>query len=381
MVNLTNIARGEGGAEHQLSLAKYFIKNGHEVGVMTPARGDRENVPEWLDPIVIWSVSVTGLGLPGSLDSILQVPLLIWHRLTGKYNVLYIRATALTVVLTVIARVMLMKVVVEHNGWLSSERIGRGGAQTLAGLEKVLQVWSAQTAHLNRTVTRGLQRLLVEAGVDKSRTIVIGNGTDLNQFHPLQRQAVLDELGWDASIQRIGFIGILVPWQGLETAIRAFAMLESRAGLRLVIAGDGPDMPRLRRLAVELKVDTDIDFLGYVERSKANLVINSFDIAIAPFTRRRNSEIGLSAIKIRDYAAAGRFVICSNIPELLEGEVSEWACLHGPDDPQDLCRLIQDFLRTDQDMERVQKAARAYAERHFDWEVIASRVLSCINGL
>lgn len=364
-----------------MSLAEYFMNNGHEVKLIAPRRQVDEEVPEIFRNVGTWSMSLCRFGLPGSLDSILQIPLLIWYRLTGNYKVLYTRAVALTVLVNLVARLLFMKVIVEHNGWLATERRERTGNNFLARIESTLQIFSAQTAHMNRTVTKGLRRLLEEGGVSNKKITVIGNGTDISRFYPMDRKQVLNELEWDVSITRIGFIGGIVPWQGLETAVKALANLNDLKNIRLVIAGDGPDLPRIRRLADELGVSTKIDFLGYISRQKANLIINSFDIAIAPFTRQRNMEIGLSAIKIRDYAAAGRVVICSDIPELLEAEATDWIRFHQPDDVNDLSHRLIEIMSDDFDKSGKQIAARNYAENYFDWNIMASRVLACISKL
>jgi glycosyltransferase involved in cell wall biosynthesis len=381
MISLTNIIKGEGGAQHQLSLAEYFMNNGHEVKLIAPRRQVDEEAPEIFRNVGTWSMSLCRFGLPGSLDSILQIPLLIWYRLTGNYKVLYTRAVALTVLVNLVARLLFMKVIVEHNGWLATERRERTGNNFLARIESTLQIFSAQTAHMNRTVTKGLRRLLEEGGVSNKKITVIGNGTDISRFYPMDRKQVLNELEWDVSITRIGFIGGIVPWQGLETAVKALANLNDLKNVRLVIAGDGPDLPRIRRLADELGVSTIIDFLGYISRQKANLIINSFDIAIAPFTQQRNMEIGLSAIKIRDYAAAGRVVICSDIPELLEAEATDWIRFYQPDDVNELSQKLMEVMSDGSDKSKNQIAAREYAENYFDWNIMASRVLACISDL
>jgi glycosyltransferase involved in cell wall biosynthesis len=111
------------------------------------------------------------------------------------------------------------------------------------------------------------------------------------------------------------------------------------------------------------------------------LIINSFDIAIAPFTQQRNMEIGLSAIKIRDYAAAGRVVICSDIPELLEAEATDWIRFYQPDDVNELSQKLMEVMSDGSDKSKNQIAAREYAENYFDWNIMASRVLACISDL
>lgn len=374
MVNLTNIAEGEGGALHQLSLARCFRELGHGVRVVAPARPVRDSLSADGGDLVSLSASLSRLGLPGSFDALPQIPLLIWYRLAQGFDLLYVRANMLTWLLALVARALGMTVVVEHNSWLPTDRISRGGPPWLAKLEGAFQVWSARLANRSRVVTKGIKRLLEGRGVAPEKIVVVGNGTDVRRFRPLERAEALEAGVLDPAVTRLGFIGILAPWQGVETAIRAFALMEPGPTLRLVIAGDGPERPRLVSLAEELGIAGQVHFLGYVPKDKANIVINSFDIALAPFTRCRNAEIGLSPIKIRDYAAAGRLVVCSRIPELEELAEHGWMILHEPDDPADLARVLTDCLTGACDRAAAGRRARAYAMAHFAWGSIAQQV-------
>lgn len=381
MLNLANIHKGEGGAHHQLALASYFIEQGHEVLLVSPGRDSSGPAPAIFEQAGICSPSLTRIGLPGSFDTLMQIPLLLWYRLVRRYNVLYIRAVPFAVVANIIARLLGMKVILEHNGWQAIEREERGGGPLMASIEHILQVTAARTAHMNRTVTRGLQRILLDAGVSASRVIAIGNGTDLTRFYPIAREEALASLGWDNNLKYIGFLGGVVSWQGLENALRAFALVEGREKLRLVIAGDGPELKKLENLAEDLGISGQTDFPGYIDRDQANLLINGFDIAIAPFSQSYCMKIGLSSTKIRDYAAAGRIIICADIPELLENEAGDWIRMHKPDDAQDLARLLVQTLAETGDSDSKQRSARQYAEQYFDWKMIAARVMDLIKGV
>jgi len=59
-------------------------------------------------------------------------------------------------------------------------------------------------------------------------------------------------------------VGRLVPQKDYPTMIRAFAKLRADRPLRLAIAGEGPEKPRLEALAQELGVAEDIAFLGFL---------------------------------------------------------------------------------------------------------------------
>ena len=208
---------------------------------------------------------------------------------------------------------------------------------------------------------------------------VVGNGTNVDEFRPVHRDQALIEMEIIPDRIWLGFIGILVRWQGVDTAIAALAHFDDMPELGLIIAGDGPDRPRLEQLVGDLHLGDRVLFLGKIERNRANLVINSFDLALAPFTRQRNEEIGLSALKLRDYAAAGRVVVAADVPGVRELAGNKWLVLHQPGNPEDLAAVIRALLASREDWAERARLARAYAEQHFDWDRLASQILDRVS--
>ncbi|MGD9601763.1 MAG: glycosyltransferase family 4 protein [Gammaproteobacteria bacterium] len=372
MFNLTSLGQGEGGALHQIALVRGFRACGWRVRLVVPRRAGRDQVPADLRDITWQTPSVECMGLPRSLDSWLQIPALVWLRLTGRADILYIRANLFSWAVIAVARLLGMYVISEHNGWSASERLARGGGGLPVRLETMAQVLVGRWSQRSRCVTAGIARLLIRHGVDPVRVFVVGNGVDTREMRPRRVPTVSGSA--DRPVQ-LGFIGGLVRWQGIDTAIRALSLLEDLPHLQLTIAGDGPERGRLEALANDLGVSSRVTFLGYIPYQRAAEVINSFDIALAPFTVERNAEIGLSPIKIRDYAAAGRIVVASGIEGIRDFESAGWLFTHRADDPDDLATTIRRVMSMPPgDFAQRGAMAREYAQRHFDWNRIVDRI-------
>ncbi len=381
MVNLTNIVRGEGGALHQLGLAKRFAERGHRVIVLAPRRADAGAVPPDVADLVRFTPSLSRWRLPLSVDGVLQIPGVVLARLRG-YRILYIRANLFSALTVLVGRGLGMYVLSEHNGWAAAEGVERGGSAAAAALQRFGQIWCARLSTRSRCVTQGIADLLARGGVSRNRLVTIGNGCDTRFFTPRDRAEACRSMALPADPIRIGFIGGLVPWQGVETAVRGLCHLppatpDGRA-IELAIAGDGPDRMRLEAVATQLNLAARVRFLGYVPRDRAPDAIGCFDIAVAPFTRRRNEEIGLSPIKIRDYAACGRPVVASGVPGIAELAGEGWLWAHRPDDEEDFARTIQALLEDAGQRDAAGVRARRYAEAHFDWNVIADRIADAL---
>lgn len=369
--NLVDFGRGEGDAGHQSALLTHFIAAGHKVHMMTPARIGAAAALAQLAPHVVLTPSTTQLGLPGSCDALWQLPVIVYARLVWRMQTLYVRVTLFCVVQVLLARLLGMRVVVEHNGWTASERRVRGGGAFMIALERWTQIGAARYAHRSRCVTAGLARLLIDGGCRRERLLVLGNGADLEKFKPRQETAA------HHGRLRLGFIGVLNAWQGVATALAALHALHDAHDLEFIIAGDGPLADELRGRCAALGLDARVRFLGRVAASDAAAVINDFDIALAPYTLARNAEIGLSAIKIRDYAACGKPVIAARLPGIAELEREGWLFTHRPDDAADLARVIGQLAALGGDeLARIGQRARAYAQAHFDWREIAAQVVA-----
>ena len=371
MSNLVDFARGEGDAGHQAALLANFTAMGHRVRMLTPARSGAAEAVTRFGAQAMLTPSSSGWGLPGSFDALWQLPVIAYARLVWGMRTLYVRVTTLCFMQVLLARVLGMRVVVEHNGWTASERRVRGGGAFLIALERWTQLTAARYAHRSRCVTEGLARMLVEGGVSRDKLFVVGNGVDLEKFH------ILPDSRPGEGRLRLGFIGLLNPWQGVATALAAFSAVQHELDVELWIAGDGPLADQLRERAAALGLDARVRFLGKVPAAEAPVVINQFDIALAPYTLGRNAEIGSSAIKLRDYAACGKPVIASRLPGIVELEADGWLFTHTPDDATDLAQVMRRVAAFGRDeLQRIGQRARSYAEAHFDWRQIAQRVIA-----
>jgi glycosyltransferase involved in cell wall biosynthesis len=116
---------------------------------------------------------------------------------------------------------------------------------------------------------------------DASKLRVIANGVDTEGLKPLMdRCALRQELGIPPDAAVIGSIGRLEPVKNYQLMLRAFARLGSGSWNGrppwLVLVGDGSERASLEQLAVELRIDTQVKFLGW--RADAEKLYVTFDL-------------------------------------------------------------------------------------------------------
>ncbi|MEY2795117.1 MAG: hypothetical protein RIR10_833, partial [Planctomycetota bacterium] len=103
---------------------------------------------------------------------------------------------------------------------------------------------------------------LIELGAPRDRVITQHLGVDPNAFHP-REGFTREETTSEAAPLVALLVGRLVDKKGFAHAIRALALLDSDAHVRLRIVGDGPLRDALEQLAAELGVADRVTFLGW----------------------------------------------------------------------------------------------------------------------
>src|SRR5690606_42077485 len=103
---------------------------------------------------------------------------------------------------------------------------------------------------------------LVRRGCLADRIQVVHNGVDLEFF---SRDPNVGRANWPSLV----YVGRLQRYRRVDILIRAMpSLLQARPDARLVIAGRGGSEGELRRLAEQLGVEGNVDFLGFVDEER-----------------------------------------------------------------------------------------------------------------
>ena len=106
---------------------------------------------------------------------------------------------------------------------------------------------------------------------------VIPLGVEIHDEPPLSaRRPLADENSTHSNKFTVGYVGRLVPEKGVEDLIRACSL----SGVKLLVAGEGPDHGRLEALAQELQVQ--VTWLGRIESTRMNQVYSRMDLLVLP---------------------------------------------------------------------------------------------------
>lgn len=369
---------------HVTAIAAEFAKRGHRTTLLAPRpRGGVPAIDVRAQGVEVrFTPSARPLGLPNAFGFLILLPAVVRLALGGRAEVLYLRAGSLSFLVAGLARLLGRSYVMsEHNGWLAGELLTLGKRPLVARLARQAQLLDARLADKVLVVSAAVGQHLVRAGVPAGKLFVAGNGTDTERLHPLDRETALAHWGLPSDRRYVGFLGTLAAWQGIDQAVQALPLLAARDPMvHLVIGGDGPERSALVQLVRRLGVTDRVTFTGHVPIPEANSLLNCFDVAVAPKTAEI-AALGMSPLKLRDYAAAGRPVTAPDVPGVREYADAGWIALYDPSRPEELAVQVGDLLRDPRRRAAMRAAARAYAVAHFAWTHTADTIAAQLPGV
>jgi glycosyltransferase involved in cell wall biosynthesis len=145
---------------------------------------------------------------------------------------------------------------------------------------------------------------------------VIPCGTDIDKFRMIPKAEARAKLGFNRSDRIVLYAGRFDPRKGIETMVRACAMVSARSlgNLRLVIAGgsdaergDGAERERIGQLVQELGLAGETLFPGLLNHDVLPLYYAAADVCVVP---SHYEPFGLVAIEAM---ACGTPVVASNV--------------------------------------------------------------------
>lgn len=166
--------------------------------------------------------------------------------------------------------------------------------------------------------------------------------------------------------------GKLIKIKGFDLAIKAFKIFSDKiVQTNLVIAGEGPELQNLKKLASELNLEGKIIFIGWVPREKLLQKMFSCDLFLFASLRDGGGNVVVEAM------AAGKPVVCFNIAG--PGFHIDESCgiKIKPKDPEQAIRETASALEElyfNKDLRsRLGDAARKKAEKEYSWDKLGER--------
>ncbi|NNC40788.1 MAG: glycosyltransferase [Acidimicrobiia bacterium] len=223
--------------------------------------------------------------------------------------------------------------------------------------------------------------LLAHYGADPTRLCISPPGVNHDVFTPGDRRARRAELGIDAQVPVVLFVGRVQPLKGIDVVVGAFARIRERhENARLVIIGgpSGPqgsvELTQVREMVDGAGLAGSVDLHEPVEHQVLARYYQSADVLLVP---SRSESFGLVAVEAQ---ACGLPVVAANVGGLsyAVADGSSGFLVEGWN-PSDYAAAAASILRDEELASRLSKGGIEYAEQ-FSWEATANRFIELYEG-
>ena len=226
------------------------------------------------------------------------------------------------------------------------------------------------------SVSRDQSELCEAAGVRRKRLTVIENGIDLERYHRAESsRPARESLNVPTGLTLIGAAGRLSPEKGFDVLINAIALLhEQGRDIGLVIAGDGPDRPRLDELIARQRQPRRFILLGH--QPEMSPLYNAVDL----FALSSLSE-GLPNVLLEAMAMSLPVVAThvGGVPQLIDDQVN--GLLIPSNDVPALAAAITRIIETPRLARELGRSARVLIESRFSFAKRMERMVEVYESL
>lgn len=231
-------------------------------------------------------------------------------------------------------------------------------------MEKDLMPWAYRRQRFI-TVSDSTRAEMAALGLGPAGISVVHNGVDFSQLTP----------GPKDPSPLVLYLGRLAPYKSVDVLIRAFAGIKQRVPeAKLIIAGNGEDAGRLKRLAGKLDLREHIDFLGHVTDAQKIALFQRAWVFVNPSLMEG---WGLTTIEAN---ACGTPAVGANVAGLrdsIQNPHTGYLVPHG--DSGALAGRVEELL-ADRDLrERMSQSAVDWAHR-FQWDASSRQAMNLISA-
>ncbi len=254
----------------------------------------------------------------------------------------------------------------------------RASATRLAGEYQVIE-----TADKLIAATPAEEAQLIELyDADPSKIAIIPPGVDLERFRPISKDEAKKQVGVPCGDTNILFAGRIEPLKGIDTMLRAMALIQERRpdvlhNACLAIIGGDPwaedldeEMARLQQLRHDLDIHDLVTFLGAKDQDLLPNYYAAAEMVVMPSHYESFGMVALEAM------AMGTPVIASEVGGLAHLVQHGVTGYHVPSrNPEALAARIYEMLSNKACHDHLGEQAQAHA-RQYDWAKIVNRMMA-----
>jgi glycosyltransferase involved in cell wall biosynthesis len=218
--------------------------------------------------------------------------------------------------------------------------------------------------------SESLRRALIDLGCDPKKIEVQRTGIPLEEF-AFQEWSFPNDGEW-----RLVQAGRLIEKKGLPVTLRAFAVfLRKYPNAKLTIAGEGPLLGELQKLARELNIERRVSFTSFISQEQLRDIYYRSHIFVHPSQTGHDGNVEGIPNSMLEAMASGLSVFATDhggIPEAVENGVS--GVLVRERDHEALANALLNATQDSDSLARIARNGAEVVRKNFDLQAQAQRL-------
>jgi glycosyltransferase involved in cell wall biosynthesis len=294
---------------------------------------------------------------------------LAWRHLRRRYDVIHVHNMPDFLVLTaLIPRLFGAKLILDVHDPMPEFFMSKFNVNDKAatvGLMRAQERISTRLAHAVIAANPHFKQRLERRGVSEEKITVVMNIPDTSIFDRRRYPRKGRNRGKPFTLL---YPGTIAPRYGLDVAIRAVGLLQSRIpNLRLVIVGDHVDyVGELTHLAMGLGLADRVQIRPPVPIEEVPRLMSEADAGLYPALPDPHMNIATPS-KVLEYATMGLPIVASRLQVLEDMFADEDLLFHAPGDPQEMADCISKLVEDPRLGDRLVESMDRGFGRNYSW--------------
>ncbi|MCU0421835.1 MAG: glycosyltransferase family 4 protein [Bacteroidia bacterium] len=257
-------------------------------------------------------------------------------------------------------------------------KIGALKNKTIIRILEILEHWIYRNSFIIVGQTEGIVQT-IESKYPKKNVYCLRNGIDFSAFNFNDTDDLRAELNIDSSQFVFMYTGLFGLGIGVDIIVHAASKLPNLP-ITFILAGDGPEKEKVLSAIETLQVN-NVMYLGHLPRQKMTKVINTADAAIIPV--KKIDLDGIIPSKTFEALAFKKPILLG-----VDGEARKIFIDRGkaglffePENADALASCILELYNNRDKCKVMGENGRAFVEQHYDREIIATSFINYLASL
>lgn len=208
--------------------------------------------------------------------------------------------------------------------------------------------------------------LIAKKGYNPNKVEINTNGVDISIFSPQDTKTEKDN--------SVFFMGSMQPEDGLENLLEAIPIVILKyPKIKFILAGEGSELEKLKKIACKLKILENIKFLGKIDNMKIPTLINSSKVCIGPLGMDSANRSAVPR-KIVEYMASAKPIISTPVSKDLSWKDKKTYISIKSDNFRELAAKIILLLKDKNLRKKIGVNARNLIRKKFEWTKILTKL-------